>query len=179
MSTEETGHLAIGFPPIADTRARILILGSMPGVRSLETRQYYAHARNAFWPIMGVLFGAGPELPYAERTAALRASGIAVWDVFSRCHRPGSLDSAIDDRTAVVNDFAGFFRRHRRIRRVCFNGGKAASVYRRDVLPQVSLSAPYLSHARLPSTSPAYAAMRFEAKLEAWRNQLCSTADVE
>ena len=93
--------------------------------------------------------------------------------------RRGDLDSAIDDRTAVGNDFAGFFRRHRRIRRVYFNGGKAATVYRRDVLPQISLSAPYLSHVRLPSTSPAYAAMRFEAKLAAWRNQLCSTADME
>ncbi len=172
----ETADIALstGFPPIVDARARVLILGSMPGVASLEAGQYYAHERNAFWPIMGELFGAGFDLPYEERTERLREAGIAVWDVLKSCHRPGSLDSAIDDSTAVVNDFGSFFRRHRRVRRVLFNGHKAATVYRKKVLPDVTLKAPYLEHSRLPSTSPAHAAMRFDAKLEAWRTGLCS-----
>jgi hypoxanthine-DNA glycosylase len=163
---------ARGFPPVADGASKILILGSMPGRRSLAEQQYYAHRQNAFWPIMKVLIGAGFELSYAERIEKLHAAGIAVWDVLASCERPGSLDSAIDDSTALVNDFSQFFKRHRRIRRVCFNGRKAADIYRRQVLPEMALEAPYLAHTRLPSTSPAHAAMRFEAKLDAWRDAL-------
>ena len=65
-------------------RREVLVLGSMPGAASLARTEYYGHPRNAFWPIMGALFGAGPELPYAERTARLTAAGVQcelhLWD---------------------------------------------------------------------------------------------------
>jgi len=157
-----------GFPPVAGRHPRILILGSMPGTRSLELAQYYGHDRNAFWPIMGALFGAGPELPYQERTKILKANGIAVWDVLARCQRRGSLDTSIELSTVKPNDLNTFLTRRRSIRHVFFNGAKAAELYRRLVLPTVQMSAPYLSYQRLPSTSPALAAMDLAEKLKAW-----------
>lgn len=140
----------------------------MPSAASLAASQYYGLPRNAFWAIMGELFGAGRELPYSERLQILQTKGIALWDVLKACEREGSLDSSIDLRTAEVNDFPSFFRRHRTIKRVYFNGSKAAEIYRRRVLPEVQLQAPYLAHERLPSTSPAMAALNLEQKLAAW-----------
>jgi hypoxanthine-DNA glycosylase len=92
------------------SHARALILGSMPGAASLRAAQYYAHPRNQFWPIMGELVGADPALPYEQRLDRLTSAGIALWDVFARCEREGSLDAHIRDDTAVANDFAEFFR---------------------------------------------------------------------
>ena len=157
-----------GFDPISDPDARILILGSMPGIASLEANQYYGHPRNAFWRIMGDVFGAGLELPYAERTAILKDQGVAVWDVLKLCHREGSLDSNIKDE--VPNDFAGFFVQHPRIERVVLNGGKAAKSFEKYVRPLV----PSLTVTTAPSTSPAFAAMRYEAKLDLWRTAIIS-----
>jgi len=158
-----------GFPPIIGRQPRVLVLGSMPSEASLAAGQYYGLPRNAFWPIMGELFGAGPELAYAERRRILESRGIAVWDVLAECERNGSLDSAIRLADARTNDLPGFLRRHRSIRVVFFNGGLAARLYRRRILPDVALQSPYLRHYRLPSTSPAMAAMDFTAKLAAWR----------
>jgi hypoxanthine-DNA glycosylase len=168
-TTEINMAQVAGFPPIVSANSRVLILGSMPGIASLEANQYYAHPRNAFWRIMGELLGAGAGLSYQQRVAVLEKNGIALWDVLSQCYRPGSLDAAIDPASAQVNEFSGFFKKHRSIRRVFFNGGKAADLYRRRILPVIELEAPYLAHERLPSTSPAYAAMRFAEKLERWR----------
>jgi len=152
------------FPPIASTNSRVLVLGSMPGVESLRARQYYAHPRNAFWPIMGSLFGAGRSLPYEERTARIRSAGIALWDVLQACVRPGSLDTSITDE--VANDFAAFFATYPTITHVFFNGSKAETAFCRLVAP--GLPEAGRAFARLPSTSPAHAAMRLEAKLQAW-----------
>jgi len=106
------------FEPIATPNARVLILGSMPGVASLEAGQYYAHPQNAFWRIMGELVGAGLEKPYDERARILKANGVALWDVLQSCIRPGSLDSDIRDE--VPNDFAAFFRsEERRVGKEC------------------------------------------------------------
>ena len=123
------------FPPIADARARILILGSMPGKASLAAGQYYAHAQNLFWHILGEVTGAGPASPYAARARALKSRGIALWDVLASCAREGSLDSAIDDASISANDFVSFYRAHPRIAQVFFNGAKAEACYRRHVLP--------------------------------------------
>ncbi|AOF80831.1 DNA-deoxyinosine glycosylase [Methyloversatilis sp. RAC08] len=157
------------FPPVADpATARVLILGSMPGKASLDANQYYAHPRNQFWSIMGTLFGAHPALPYAERLAMLTGAGLALWDVLSSCERRGSLDSAIDLRSAQANDFAAFLGRHTGIRRVLFNGALAETCFRRDVMPHVRA----LDMLRLPSTSPAHAGLSATDKLHAWRAAL-------
>ena len=139
----------------------------MPSRESLRLQQYYAHPRNAFWPIMRALFGleAGG---YSEQAQQLTDHGIAVWDVLRACVREGSLDSAIDEESIVTNDFPAFFRQHPRIRRVYFNGAKAEAVYRRRVLPLLAEPARSLSLQRLPSTSPANAGMSLEQKEKAW-----------
>ncbi len=155
------------FAPIADISATRLILGSMPGVASLRAGQYYAHPRNLFWGILGELLGLDPGLPYAGRVDVLAAAGIALWDVLKSCTRAGSLDSAIKKDTIVPNDFATFFARHPLVRRVYFNGSMAEQCYRRRVLPL--LPAWPLEYLRLPSTSPAHAALSYGEKLAAWR----------
>ena len=145
-----------GFPPVVGRQPRLLILGSMPSEASLEAGQYYGLPRNAFWAIMGELFGAGRELPYDERLRILKRHGVALWDVLAECRRRGSLDASIQLRDARVNDLAGFFRRHRGIRRVYFNGSKAADVYRRRALPEVETAAPYLSPRPPAVDQPGY-----------------------
>ncbi|MDP1928992.1 MAG: DNA-deoxyinosine glycosylase [Thiobacillus sp.] len=156
------------FPPIADAHARVLILGSLPGQVSLQRQQYYAQSHNAFWKIMGRLFGAGPELPYAERMQRLVQSGIALWDVCAAAQRPGSLDASIVHSSVVPNDLAAFIDSHPDIGLICFNGGKAADIYRRFVLPGLPASVRAIRYEILPSTSPAHAAMPFEVKLTRW-----------
>jgi len=157
-----------GFPPISQPDARVLILGTMPSRESLARGQYYAHPRNAFWPIVCDLLAIG-DLPYKKRIARVTARGVAIWDVLKACFREGSLDSAIDDGSAEVNDFNRFYAHHPQIRRVFFNGAKAEAVYRKQVLPTLSASASALPLHRLPSTSPAHASMTFEQKKVAWR----------
>ena len=161
-------ELSVGFPPIADTAARVLVLGSLPGRKSLEMREYYAQPYNAFWRIMGELAGAGPDLAYPERLVRLRACGIAVWDVLQAGEREGSLDSAIVPASIVVNDFNAFFERHRNVRTICFNGNTAAMLFKRKVLPGLGAQWAAIERRSLPSTSPAHASLRFEQKLERW-----------
>jgi hypoxanthine-DNA glycosylase len=152
------------FPPIVSEKSKVLVLGSMPGEGSLKARQYYAHPRNAFWRIMGELFGAKPALPYEERVLRLQSVGVALWDSLQVCVRPGSLDASITD--GAVNDFPAFFAKHSGITHVFFNGGKSQVVFRRHALPLLP-NAPQV-FTRLPSTSPAHAGMPFEAKLQTW-----------
>lgn len=144
----------------------------MPGEVSLEKQQYYAQARNTFWPIMGGICGAGPALGYRDRLQCLTDHRIALWDVLASCHRPGSLDSAIRMRDAVANDFAGFLAGHGAITRVCFNGAKAFELYRRLVLPTLAGPARDLPCLKLPSTSPAHAGMSLDDKMQAWRQAI-------
>lgn len=158
--------LSYSFPPLVGSAPRVLILGSMPGIASLEAQRYYAHPRNAFWPIMAKLFDVEKDAPYEQRCQQLTEAGVAVWDVLKACHRPGSLDQHIDPNTIEANDFAGFLNEHTSITAVFFNGGKAEQIFRRSVLATLS-SVPALE--KLPSTSPAHAALNFEQKLEAWR----------
>jgi hypoxanthine-DNA glycosylase len=141
----------------------------MPSVASLDKHQYYGKAQNAFWPIMGELFGAGPALTYHERTKILAHKGVAVWDVLASCVRTGSLDSAIQQDTEVTNDLVGLLRRHAGIGYVFFNGRKAEHVYRRRVRPEADQFRPDIIYACLPSTSPAMATLNFAAKLQSWQ----------
>jgi hypoxanthine-DNA glycosylase len=161
-----TMPLLHGLPPIIDDGARVLILGNMPSVMSLGAQEYYANPRNAFWRIMGEIFGFDANGPYDDRTAALRAHGIAVWDVLRSCRRVGSLDSAVEPDSMVANDFGQLFEQHPSIRRVFFNGAAAEKNFNRLVRV-----APDLSYRRLPSTSPAQT-MPYTEKLAAWREAI-------
>jgi double-stranded uracil-DNA glycosylase len=157
-----------GFAPIEDRRAKTLILGSLPGRRSLEAGQYYAHPHNAFWKLIGAIFDTDGGLPYAQRVRILTRHRIALWDVLAAAERPGSLDSSIVHATARANDFEEFFRAHPHIRRVFFNGRKAEEVFHRFVLPKLGSEFSGIRYECLPSTSPAHAGMTFAKKLDRW-----------
>jgi hypoxanthine-DNA glycosylase len=153
-----------GLPPILDAQARVLILGSFPSPASLAAGQYYAHKQNQFWRILAALLDQPiVELDYAAKQAAVKAAGIAIWDVYAECERAGALDSAI--RNAAPNDFAALRKSAVAVRLVCFNGQAAGKF-----APQ--LEALGYETAVLPSTSPANAGWSFERKLAAWREVL-------
>jgi hypoxanthine-DNA glycosylase len=158
-----------GFKAISRSDARVLILGTLPGKVSLETGEYYAQPRNAFWRIMAELIGCSPELCYEHRKRQLIERGIALWDVLASGCRAGSLDSEIQMSTVVSNDFRTFFEMHKNIELICFNGAKAAKIYESKVLPGLLVCLRQIPRQILPSTSPAHAAMRFEQKLSRWR----------
>lgn len=149
-----------GLPPVWREDARILILGSFPGVASLAAQAYYAHPRNQFWPIIGQLTGLPlTERPYPERLEALRAHRLALWDTVGRCQRNGSLDSAIRD--ALTNEFAPLLARLPKLRLVAFNGQHAAR--QRRFFEEQGYATVVL-----PSTSPAYASLTAAQKAERW-----------
>lgn len=149
-----------GLAPVAGPATRLLLLGSFPGRASLAAQQYYGHARNHFWPILGALWGIDlAARPYADRLALLQAKGLGLWDVYASCQREGSLDSAIE--AAEPNDLAGLARRLPQLQAVAHNGGESARAMR----VTRALGLPVY---RLPSTSPANASWSFERKRAAW-----------
>jgi TDG/mug DNA glycosylase family protein len=166
---KNNASLVCSFPPIAAADARVLILGTAPSITSLSKQQYYGHPQNAFWPIMGRLFGADRDFPYDKRRAILTERGVAVWDVFRECYREGSLDTSIHVESESPNDIQQFLRQHRQVRAIFFNGGKAETAFRRHALPQVAELDREFRYTRLPSTSPAHAGRTFAQKLSAWR----------
>jgi hypoxanthine-DNA glycosylase len=150
-----------GLPPVVSKASRLLILGSFPGLASLQAQQYYGHPRNHFWPIVGALLGVDLlALAYAQRLQVLQARGLALWDVYASCERQGSLDQAI--RKATFNDFSGLHKQAPALRFVAHNGAESARAMRH-------LLALGFDVQRLPSTSPAHASWSFEHKLAAWR----------
>ena len=163
----------MAFPAVIGADTRILILGSMPGVASLDAQQYYAHPQNHFWRIMGEICGAGPALPYRERLQALLRERLGLWDVLQSCVRGGSLDAAIEHHSAIANDLLPLLRRSADIIRLCCNGGTAYMALRRHFgaslardFPQIWRSAACHRPAR---PMPAGAIAR---KLEAWSQAL-------
>ena len=160
--------LSTGFPPIVNFGANVLVVGSLPSRKSIETSEYYAHPQNAFWRIMGELFGAGCNVPYAERIDILKANNIAIWDVLAKSVRPGSMDAHIDLSKSKPNDFMSFLKTYSNIRLMCFNGQKAATMFRDMVLSQHCEFYSGLRFETLPSTSAAFASMPFEEKLRKW-----------
>ena len=157
-----------GFPPIANRHAIILILGSMPSIKSLQEQQYYAHPRNSFWPILTTLLAGTTDLDYEQRKSLLLQNRIALWDVLNTCQRKGSLDSSINNETTIVNDFNTFFKNHPGIKAVYFNGALAQQEYHKQVLPKLDKKFASIEHKRLPSTSPAMASLTREQKLRQW-----------
>lgn len=160
----------VGFDAVSSKDARLLILGTLPGAESLKQQQYYAKKQNSFWKIMGELVGARPDLPYADRKKLLTKNRIALWDVCRAAERKGSLDA--DIRSPTPNDFGGFFKTHRKIELICFNGQTAAKLFHHMVDPDMPARISSLPRVILPSTSPAHAGMRFEEKLSRWRKVL-------
>ena len=170
---DSTTTSVASFDPVVSAGAWALVLGSMPGQRSLADAQYYAHPRNLFWPIMGTLVGAGPDLPYDERLATLRAEGIILWDVLARCERPGSLDASIVRASEVPNPIGPLLVAQPDVRVIACNGGAAHQLLRRHVLPGLDDAVRARVHVlALPSTSPANAAMPAEERLRAWSQLL-------
>ena len=156
------------FQPIAAPHCHTLILGSMPGVASLVRQQYYAHPRNAFWPIMTDLLAVDRNSDYNTRIQALAAAGFGLWDVLKACVRPGSLDTSIETSSMIPNDIAAFAVAHPELRRIACNGGKAAQLFRRHVLPLLDTTTRPIEFIALPSTSPAHAGMPYAEKLRKW-----------
>jgi hypoxanthine-DNA glycosylase len=150
------------FPPVADARTRVLVLGSLPGEESLARSQYYANPRNHFWRLIGAVTGLDlAALPYGDRLEALLGSGVGLWDTVGSATRRGSLDGAI--RLDRANDLAALTASLPALRAVGFNGGKSASIG----VPQLA-GRPDLALIQLPSSSPAFT-RPFEEKLAEWR----------
>jgi TDG/mug DNA glycosylase family protein len=149
------------FPPVADARTRLLVLGSLPGELSLARRQYYGNPRNHFWRLMTEVTGTElVPLAYEERLSALLDAGIGLWDTIGAASRRGSLDGAIRDHRA--NALPELVVRLPALRAVGFNGGKSAALGTKQLA-----GAHGLTLIALPSSSPAYT-LSFEAKLKAW-----------
>ncbi len=142
-----------GFPPVTGNAPKVLILGSMPSVRSLAKQQYYGHPRNHFWEIVFRILEKPLPEEYSERIEELKTSGIALWDAISHCRREGSLDQAIQEE--VFNDVGGFIRQHSSLRLVVFNGRKAEQGFWRGIRQGDTVDIEgRCRFLRLPSTSP-------------------------
>lgn len=153
---------SFSFSPIADNDANILILGTMPGTKSLELNQYYGHNQNNFWKFMFTIFKEDFSNDYETKKALLQKNKIALWDVLQFCDRVGSLDSAI--KNEIANDFETFLKEHSNIKTILFNGQKAAAFFKKYV--QLKNSYQLIT---LPSTSPANASKTYQSKLEEWQ----------
>ena len=151
-----------GLAPLVSPATRVLILGSFPGVRSLQAQEYYGHAQNQFWRVLEVIWPSSPDRicasSYEIRSKWLLERGLGVWDVYASCEREGSLDSAI--RNAVPNDIAALHLPQ--LQAIAHNGGESFKHARHTRTVGVPVY-------QLPSTSPANASWSFERKLAAWR----------
>lgn len=156
------------FSPVEPDQAQLMILGTMPSVASLQENFYYAHARNAFWPILENYFDIKLTSVHDKKTLLCR-QGIFLWDVLQSCDRPGSLDSAI--KNPVANNFESTFKKHPQIKTVFFNGKAAESLFKKQVLKIQSLPED-IFYEVLPSTSPANARLNFERKKQFWIEKL-------
>jgi len=157
-----------GFAPISGPNARVLVLGSMPGRRSLDEHQYYGNPHNGFWRIMSQFTGVDGASDYKTKVDGLVRTRIAVWDVIKSCVRPGSLDADIENSSIEVNDFDKFFAQYNQIRAVFFNGGRAAREYSRRVIPILDQDSAAIPTAQLLSTSPANARYSLDEKRRNW-----------
>ena len=157
------------FEPVYAPEAKVLIVGSMPGVKSLEAQQYYAHPRNAFWPILFDALCAEPTQDYERKKALIRENGLALWDAAACCVREGSLDS--DMREIVYSDFDRLYAECPDIHTVLCNGATAHALFIK------SGAAEGKNVLRMPSTSPAYT-MAYAKKLAIWKEALVQALQV-
>ena len=162
--------LATSFECEVVESCQVLVLGSMPGIVSLNAVEYYANMRNAFWPIIQQLVGVEACLPYAQRLRFLNQANIGLWDVYQQCEREGSLDSAINKQSAKFNHIAALLPQLPHLRCIACNGQAAFKAFKQLVkTQQIHLDKLGISVLSLPSTSPAYAAMPFENKVIEWQ----------
>ncbi len=152
------------FHPLVGTSPRILVLGTMPSVKSLEAAEYYAHPRNAFWEIIASWGGMERPTDYSEKIRLIQQLNIALWDVCASCLREGSLDSAI--RNEEPNDIPALLAQNPSIRAIAFNGQPAEKLFRRH-FPELKT----VTFHTLPSTSPANT-LSLEKKRAAWHEAL-------
>lgn len=139
------------FDPVVDERTRLLVLGSLPGDKSLAVQEYYGNRQNKFWELVGAVIDTDLRaMPYESRLVALREHGIGLWDVVAEAHRQGSLDSAIRNRNE--NDLLGLLDRFPNIKAIAFNGGTAGRLGIKVLGPR----AVEYQILTLPSSSPAY-----------------------
>lgn len=161
-----------GLAPVSSKRAKVLILGSMPGAVSLHQAQYYANPQNAFWPILCSLLGLPDGASYDDRLHAMRAAGIALWDVVYQCKRSGSLDASIEKNSIKINKLNKFLVDHTLLKVVFFNGSAAQNIFKRSVQLSPPMLRRHIEFQRLPSTSPANASWSFVRKKQAWHEAL-------
>ena len=148
------------FPPVISKDSNILILGSVPGIKSLEMQEYYAHPQNKFWRILFDLFNENYTTDYAEKIKLLKKNKIAVWDVINSCERKGSLDTKIKNENhhnilQLLDDFPSI--------KIIFCNGQKSFKTLRKILPDDSKIPLFV----LPSTSPAYT-IPYQQKLKDW-----------
>ncbi len=160
MTTIESFSAQTGEKP------QVLILGSIPGVASLQANEYYAHPRNAFWSIMAEYFQFELAAQYCDRLSSLLTSGVALWDVLAACERSGSLDSSIKSHTIIANDIDGWLAVQPTVKGIILNGGKAAQEFNKHFKKLNALAS--FQVINCPSTSPAYAAMTKAQKQQKW-----------
>jgi len=153
---------SVSFDPIVNEKSKILILGTMPGIKSLEAHQYYAHPRNAFWQIMFRMFNTPFSENYKDRKKLILENNLALWDTLKLCYREGSLDTNIKDEEA--NEIDKLLEKYPKIHSIIFNGKNAEKFYKRYFKKKE-----HINYRTLPSTSPANAMKQFDEKFAEWQ----------
>lgn len=160
------------FAPVIKNDCRVLVLGSMPGKTSLKENQYYAHKRNLFWKFLYKITGKDFDYNYKNRLRLLLSMKVALWDVLKACERKSSLDSDIVIDSEQVNDIPGLLEKYGNISKICFNGQKAYTSFKRHILTQDPIIQEKYELVILPSTSPANASISFENKFQNWKKEV-------
>lgn len=160
-------HVTHTFGPVFDRQSKILILGSMPSVKSREQQFYYGHPQNRFWKVLSAVFGEAVSGSIEDKKAFLLRNHVALWDVIESCDIIGSSDSSI--RNVKGNDMR-IVLEAAEISAVYLNGAKAYELYLKHCRPYIQEIEPAL--VKLPSTSPANAAWKLDRLTEAWRTAL-------
>ncbi len=167
-----------GFPPQIHPTCQVLILGSMPGKASLKQAQYYAHSRNAFWPICQALHHSVLPEQWPERYPWLWQLRIGLWDVLAQCHRVSSLDKDISQQGLSLNPLAATVQSLPQLQAIGFNGQKARQLFNQHCVKLEPQAFTHLALIDLPSTSPANAMISTAQKQIIWHQALKQYLDL-
>ncbi len=157
-------NICKSFLPQINNKSKILILGSMPGIKSLEMQQYYAHPQNRFWKIMALICDCENlnNMKYEDKIKTLLSNKIALWDVIADCNRTGSLDSDIENE--IPNKIPELLEKYTGIKKICFNGSKSYIEFKKN-FPELLKEYECL---KMPSTSPANAKFSLNDLYNEW-----------